>query len=427
MSEERSGTVLIDRIGHRGDGIAMTGSGPVYVPFALPGEEVVIAFGRSKDRHARLLDVKTASPERTSPSCRIFGQNVPDPCGGCSLQMMSLESNRALKRRFVADALGSQGIEVSVDEAIGAHLGERRRAVLSARTTATGIVLGYHMKGSSQIVDTDDCPVLVSQIAERFAALKAVLAAVDLSGGQARLTVLSTETGLDVDIAPDGRKTRFGSLAETGRLGRLVSLCQDNQIARLTVDGELAVKLVDPVITIDGIPVTPIPAAFAQPTASTEIAMIDLVKAHLLDCESIVDLFAGMGTFTLALARRSMVHAVEIDQSALSALKQAFQQASRLKRVTTERRDILRHPITSAELAGYTGLVFDPPRGGASAQAEEIAASRLRKVAAVSCNPATFARDCRTLLESGFELLRVVPVDQFVYSAETEVIGLLQR
>ena len=427
MSEERSGTVLIDRIGHRGDGIAMTGSGPVYVPFALPGEEVVIAYGRSKDRHARLLDIRTASPERTPPSCGIFGQNVFEPCGGCSLQMMSLESNRALKRRFVADSLGAQGIEVSVDETIGANLGERRRAVLSARTTASGIVLGYHMRGSNQIVDTDDCPVLVSQIAERFAALKAVLGAVDLSGGQARLTVLSTETGLDVDIAPDGRKTRFGSLAETGRLGRLVSLCQDNQIARLTVDGELAVKLADPVITIDGVRVTPNPAAFTQPTASTETAMIGLVKAHLLDCESIVDLFAGVGTFTLALARRSMVHAVEIDQTALSVLKQAFQQASRLKRVTTERRDILRHPITSAELAGYAGLVFDPPRGGASAQAAEIAASGLRKVAAVSCNPATFARDCRTLLESGFELLRVVPVDQFVYSAETEVIGLLQR
>ena len=427
MSEERPGTVLIDRIGHRGDGIALTSSGPVYVPFALPGEEVVIAYGTSRDRHARLLDVKTASPERTPPNCRIFGQNVPEPCGGCSLQMMSLESNRALKRRFVIDALDAQGIEVSVDEAIGAHPGERRRAVLSARMTASGIVLGYHMKGSRQIVDTDDCPVLVSQIAERFTALKAVLGALDLSGGQARLTVLSTETGLDVDIAPDGRKTRFGALAESGRLGHLVSLCQDNQIARLTVDGEIAVKLADPVMTIDGVRVLPNPAAFTQPTASTEKAMIDLVRAHLLDCKSIVDLFAGMGTFTLALARRSTVHAVEIEEAALSALEHASHQASGLKRVTTERRDILRHPITSAELAGYAGLVFDPPRGGASAQAEEIAASRLRKVAAVSCNPATFARDCRILLESGFELLRVVPVDQFVYSAETEVIGLLQR
>ena len=427
MSEERSEPVLIDRIGHRGDGIAATSSGPVYVPFALPGEEVVIAYGTSRDRRARLLDVKTASPERTSPNCRIFGQNVPEPCGGCSLQMMSLESNRALKRRFVIDALDAQGINASVDEAIGAHPGERRRAVLSARMTASGIVLGYHMKGSRQIVDTDDCPVLVSQIAERLSALKAVLGALDLSGGQARLTVLSTETGLDVDIAPDGRKTRFGALAESGRLGHLVSLCQDNQIARLTVDGEIAVKLADPVMTIDGVRVTPKPAAFTQPTASTETAMIGLVRAHLLDCKSIVDLFAGMGTFTLALARRSMVHAVEIEQTALSALEHAFHQASGLKRVTTERRDILRHPITSAELAGYAGLVFDPPRGGASAQAEEIAASRLRKVASVSCNPATFARDCRILLESGFELLRVVPVDQFVYSAETEVIGLLQR
>lgn len=427
MGEDRSESVLIDRIGHRGDGIGENRYGPVRVPFALPGEELIVERNRPGDIQARLIRITKASNERVKPPCRYFGAELPVSCGGCTLQMMSLEANRDLKRRFVADALAGQGIDVDVDATVGAAPGERRRAVLSASKTKAGILLGFHQRRSNHIVDIDTCPVLLPQISDRLCNLRALLEELDLHGGAARLTVIATGSGLDVDIAPDGKRTSFGSLSEAHRHSRIVSLCQQSRIARLTIQGELAVKLTDPTLNISGVTIVPPPGAFTQPVTATEAAMIRLVDCHLSGCGAVIDLFSGFGTFTLARAKHSRVHAVEIDRSALRALEHAIRRSDGLKRVTTERRDILRFPVGSAELAGFCGIVFDPPRSGARAQVKEIAGSAISRVAAVSCNPATFARDCRVLLDGGFKLLKVVPIDQFVYSAETEIVGLFVR
>jgi 23S rRNA (uracil1939-C5)-methyltransferase len=407
-------TVEIARIGHRGDGIAETGGGPVYVPFTLPGETVRIE--RDGER-GRLIAVEKASPERTDPICRHFGT-----CGGCALQMLSPDGNRTLKRRFVADALAGRGIDAGVDETVGIEPGSRRRAILAARTVRGRTLLGYHERQSNRIVDIAECPVLVPQIAGQLESIREIAGSILPAGRPARITILATETGLDVDLAgarpPD---------AGTKRRERLVALCRRAAIARLTIAGEIAVQLAEPRLPVAGVALRPQPAAFAQAAAAAQEAIADLVAGHLAACGHVADLFSGFGTFSLAFARFARVHAVEADAAALAALDDAVRHASGLKPVTTERRDIMRFPLTARELAAYDGVVFDPPRAGAKEQAAELAASGVGTVAAVSCSPATFARDARILIDGGFRLERVVPVDQFVFSAETEIVGLFAR
>ncbi len=415
--------VQISHIGHRGDGIGETPSNepagidaePVFVPYTLAGETVTI---ERTGQRGRLVSVDRASPDRVKPVCRHFQR-----CGGCALQMMSLDHNRALKRRFVADALAQQAIDVDVDATIGIKPGARRRAVLAAIRTPDGILLGYHERQSNRVVDIAECPVLVPAIAGKLDALRTLLTKVRLKKQPVRLTILATDTGLDVDVANIWPVGDAGPKLRAG----LVALCQTNGIARLTLAGELAVQLADPQLMIAGTIVKPQPGAFAQAAADGETILSGLVTGHLAGGKVVADLFSGFGTFTLALAKTARVHAVEVDRQALAALEEAVRHGQGLKQVTSEPRDLLRFPLSTQELKRFDGVVFDPPRSGARAQAEEIAASTVRRVAAISCNPATFARDSRILIDGGFSLTRIVPVDQFVYSAETEIAGLFSR
>lgn len=406
--------VEIARIGHRGDGIAETGDGSVYVPFTLPGEAVRIE--RDGER-GRLVSVEKASPERSEPVCRHFGT-----CGGCALQMLSRDGNRALKRRFVADALAQRGIETDVGETVWIGPGSRRRAVLAARTVGGRTLLGYHERQKNRIVDIAECPVLVPEIAGRLDLLREIIGLTVPPGRPARVTILASQTGLDVDVT-GVRPPDTGAR----RRERLSALCRRAAIVRLTVAGEIAVQFEEPRLSVAGVTLRPQPAAFAQAAEAAETAISDLVTGHLAACSRVADLFSGFGTFSLALARFASVHAVEADAAALAVLDAAVRHASGLKPVATERRDIMRFPLNAGELKRYDGVVFDPPRAGAKDQAAELAASGVGTVAAVSCNPATFARDARILIDGGFRLERVVPVDQFVFSAETEIVGLFAR
>jgi 23S rRNA (uracil1939-C5)-methyltransferase len=202
---------------------------------------------------------------------------------------------------------------------------------------------------------------------------------------------------------------------------------QASGIARLSIEGEPLLSLAEPAISVSGVAIVPPPGAFVQASAEAEAVMAELVARHLARADRAADLFCGVGTFALALAGHTQVHAVESDQPALDALAAAVRRAKGLKRIATERRDLFAFPLSPAELASFDGVVFDPPRAGAKAQAAALAASKVPRVAAVSCNPASFARDARILVHGGYVLERVVPIDQFVYSAETEVVGLFSR
>jgi len=404
--------VTIDAIGHRGDGVARTADGPLYVPFALPGEEVLV---ERQGERGRLVDVLTPSPHRTEPPCRHFGR-----CGGCALQMLPVAGTRRLKRDFVVAALAKEGIATEVAETAGVNPSSRRRAVLTAIRAGKGVLLGYNERQSNKIVDIEECPILAPALADRILATRPLLARFISGRKPVRVTALMTAGGLDLDLqgAASASPRSLPALAdEAAALG----------IARLSIDGEPLLTLAEAQIAVSGVPLVPPPGAFVQASAEAEAIMTELVTAHLAGAKRAADLFAGCGPFALALARHMPVRAVESSAPALTALAASARRARGLRPIETERRDLFAFPLAPAELAAFDAVVFDPPRAGARAQAEALAASRVPRIAAVSCNPASFARDARLLCDGGYRLERVVPVDQFVFSAETEVVGLFGR
>ncbi|MEZ5810737.1 MAG: class I SAM-dependent RNA methyltransferase [Rhizobiaceae bacterium] len=411
-----SETVTITRLGARGDGIADTPDGPAYVPFTLPGEVVAIA---GKGERREIAGIVTPSPDRVSPACRHFGR-----CGGCALQHMAPSAYRKWKGQRVVDALARAGIDKTPEPLVACEAGSRRRAVFSARNTEAGPVLGFNEAASHAIVEVGECPVLEPMIVGALPRLRELVAILGKTAGPVRLTATASDAGLDVDLAGAGRPA-------DQVLRKIADHALDAGFARVSVDAEIVIEPRKPEIALggvtDGATVTPPPGGFLQAAAVAEDAMAALVCAHLKKSKRVVDLFAGSGAFALRLALNSMVHAVEHDAAALAALDRGFRFGKRLKTVTTERRDLFRRPLTPAELKRFDGLVFDPPRAGAEAQASAIAKSGVRRVAAVSCNPATFARDLAILRDSGYRLESVTPIDQFLWSPHVEAVALLEK
>ncbi|MCQ8780706.1 class I SAM-dependent RNA methyltransferase [Mangrovibrevibacter kandeliae] len=407
-----SETLTITALAGKGDGLAESNGRPVFVPFTLPGETVEAV--REGDR-GRVVSIIEPSAERRGAPCPHFGE-----CGGCDLQHASEPLYADFKRDLVVGALRQKGIAAEVEPLDPCPPASRRRAVFTARRAGPRVVFGFHEAGSHRIASIETCLVVVPEIEARLPLLRKLASLAIDRRRPLRLTATWTASGLDVALAD------AAPLKDDLRQA-LVTLALANRLARLSLGDEVLIEAQKPVIDVDGVPVTPAPGGFLQAVAASEAAMARLVTDHLAGCKSVADLFCGIGTFALRLARHSAVHAVESEAPALAALDQAVRGARGLKPVTSERRDLFRRPLTAKELARFEGLVFDPPRAGAEAQAGELARSHLRKIAAVSCNPVTLARDARLLLDGGFRLVRVVPVDQFLWSYHTEVVALFER
>jgi len=411
----RTATLTIDELGLRGDGIAKTDTGQIFVPYSLPGETVTaIADGK----RAALLSVRTPSPDRIEPVCAHF-----ETCGGCSLQHLSEEAYRVWKAGLLEKALSVHGIDTTkIKPARFCNPHTRRRAVFSAIRTEKGIQLGFQQAASNHVVDLDECHVVTPEIFSARAAMKELLAAFLPTAKTVHVTVNQTLAGLD--LAVDG-KIEPGDVEKRAAADKLRAL----GFARLTVNGEVILAPRRPVVEFGDVIVAPPPGAFLQAVPAMEEAMAGLVTAHMAKCKRVADLYAGCGTFALRLAKGSTVHAVEGDGPALAALDRAFRDNpdKRLKPVTTERRDLVRRPMTAHDLRIFDGVVFDPPRAGAEAQAREIAASTVRRVAAISCNPETLARDLSILIQAGFKLKSVTPIDQFIWTPHLEAVALLER
>ncbi|RFC68856.1 MULTISPECIES: class I SAM-dependent RNA methyltransferase [Mesorhizobium] len=402
----------ISRLGAQGDGIAQTETGAVFIPFTLPGETVTAA--REKDR-ATLIAVLEPSPQRVDPVCRYFGE-----CGGCALQHLEEGAYRAWKREKVVDALRAKSIDTTVGDLIPCPPRSRRRAVFSARRTINGAVLGYNRALSHHIIDIEECPVVLPEIESALPMLRDLAAQFEEATQAFHLTVTRTASGLDVCASGVGKIT-------DKRRGALSAFALSKRLARLSIDDEIIVEPSKPVIHFGDTSVTPPPGSFLQAVAEAENAMVELVLQHIQRAKKVADLFAGAGAFALRLARKSEVLAVEGDAAALAALDRGFRFASGLKRVTTERRDLHRRPLMFKELNAFDGVVFDPPRAGAEDQSKQIARSDVPFVAAVSCNPLTLARDLRILIDGGYRLTSVTPIDQFLWSPHVEAVALLEK
>ena len=404
----RAQEVDIARLGAQGDGIADTADGPRYVPFALPGERVRV----SGPGFPELLSAP--NPERREPPCRHFGT-----CGGCVAQHMSEPLYESWKRGIVVEALRQHGLDVEVAPLRRVAPGSRRRAVLTARRERGAIILGYHRRRSHDLFAVEECPVLQPAIVSRLAGLRAI--ATQLVGREIRLTLLATPAGLDVTANGAGARPDARASAELARLAA------GHGIARICVDGGTIVEHARPALTMGGAGVEPPPGAFVQAVAEAETEMVRLVVTAAAKAKRVADLFCGIGTFTFPLARRARVLAVDDNEEAVGALAVAARHAQGLKPIETKVRDLFRIPLSPKEVEGFDAVVLDPARSGAEAQARQLARSRVPVAICVSCNPGTLARDARILLDGGYVLESVTPIDQFLFSAHVEAIAVFRR
>jgi 23S rRNA (uracil1939-C5)-methyltransferase len=402
--------LTIDRLGHRGDGVA--DAGPVYAAFALPGETV--EGPRDGDRLA-VARVVAPSADRVAPPCPHFGA-----CGGCALQHASDPLLAHWKAAQVAAALAREGLAAPIRPIHVSPPGARRRVTLAARRRRKGALVGFHGRAEEAVVPVAACPVAHPAIVAALPALGELTALAASRAGALRLTVTVSDAGLDVHA--EGAKPADGPAR-----ARLAAWAEAADVARLSLDGETLALRRTPAQAMGRARVVPPPGGFLQATRDGEAALVAAVAEAVAGARRVADLFAGCGTFALPLAEGAEVRAVEADRAALAALDAAWRRAPGLKAVATEARDLFARPLRPEELAGFDAAVFDPPRAGAAAQAAQIARSDLRRVAAVSCNPATFARDARTLVDGGFRLLWVRPVDQFRWSPHVELAAAFAR
>jgi 23S rRNA (uracil1939-C5)-methyltransferase len=403
--------VTIDRLGHLGHGVApRSEGGPIYVPGALPGEVVEGTLDGD-----RLIDTKivTPSPDRVRPPCRHARA-----CGGCQVQHASDAFVARWKEGVVATALAAQGLTALFLPLQTSPPRSRRRATLSARRTKSGVLIGFHARASDTITEIPDCQLLHPALLAAIPGLQALVAAGGARGAELACQVTLTRGGPDVVIT--GGKPLDAAL----RLD-LARLVEAHRFSRLTWDGETVALRDRPALPMGQALVTLPPGAFLQATAEGEAALLSAVRLALGPQRKVVDLFAGIGTFTLPLAETAEVHAVEGDAAMTRALDQAARAAPGLYRVTTDTRDLFRRPLEPDELAPFTAAVIDPPRAGAEAQTERLAQAKLPTIAAVSCNPVTFARDARTLTAAGYRLDWVQVIDQFRWSAHVELVARL--
>ena len=398
-------TVTIKRLGHHGDGIAV---GPVFAPRTLPGE---VIDGDISGNRIAAPKIITPSPDRVTAPCRHY-----KTCGGCSLQHASDEFVSGWKQDVVRTALAAQNIEADLRSTQTSPPHTRRRAVFTGRRTKKDALVGFHARGSDTITEIPDCHLLHPDLLAAIPALRALTVFGASRKGELRMTVTRSDAG--VDVAVTGAKPLDGQMLMT-----LASMAGEHKLARLTWDGEPIADISAPYQMFGNTRVVPPAGAFLQATKEGEAALVSAILETVSDANSVLDLFAGCGTFTLPIAENAKVHAVESSASMLKALDQGWRQATGLKRVTTEERDLFRRPMLPDEIKRFDAVVIDPPRAGAIQQIHELARAKPGRIAAVSCNPVSFAQDAKILINAGYDMGQIDVIDQFRWSTHVELVA----
>ncbi|MDR3438426.1 class I SAM-dependent RNA methyltransferase [Telmatospirillum sp.] len=417
-------TLEIDivELGGRGDGIGSFDGQSVFVPCTVPGDRVLVRVdGRKSDGlAASVIELLTPGEGRISPRCRHFGT-----CGGCALQHLEDSRYDVWKRKQLVVALSRAGFsEDLIAPMIRVAPGSRRRATFTFLRRRGDLLIGFHARASHQVIDIAECPLLADQLLTVLQPLRDLLPAIIEDGAVGDVVVTATGNGLDLLIEAESRLDLFDR-------ERLAAFAQSLDLARLSWRRP-GVGLVEPLahrrpaeVRFADVTVEPPPGAFLQPCPEGEQALTSLVVAAVGAASPVADLYSGCGSFTFPLAVKAVVHAVEGDASSLQALKTAAERSQ--SRVTAECRDLSQRPLLADELKRFQAVVLDPPRAGAGAQAGQLAEVGPPLVVAVSCNPATLARDARILAGGGYRLKIVTPVDQFPWSAHLEAVAVFER
>jgi 23S rRNA (uracil1939-C5)-methyltransferase len=414
--------LTVERIGARGDGIAHYRGEQVFVPFTLPGDRVRARLGarRYGGRECRVVDrLVSGGPGRAPPRCSHF-----ETCGGCALQHLDAATYQRAKLDTLHTALERTGIDPGIVAPLRLVPPQRRRARLGiSRPNDPRLParVGYRERFRHDLVDLHECPVLEPELLALTSKLRSFARELIAAGGSAEAMLTRTDSGIDLLIEAPERP----SLAACEALARFA---EESDLARITwrsAREEILILERRPVrIFRSGVAVSFPPGAFLQASAAAESILVEEALAAINTSRPAADLFAGLGAFAFALARRGPVRAVEGDARAVAALVRA---ATGMPEVTVERRDLAGSPLPGDVLAHYAAVVFDPPRAGAARQAEALAASSIGTIVAVSCNPATFARDAATLIAGGYRIERLTPVDQFVWTPHLELVAVFRR
>ena len=409
----------VERLGRKGDGVAISGDQRALAALTLPGE---VIEGEACDGRLAAPRILTPSAQRVKPACPHYRA-----CGGCTLMHGSDEFVKAWKVGVVTEALRAQGLPAPIS---GVHVSpprSRRRAVLSGRRTKKSALVGFHARASDVIVDIADCQILRPQIQSALPLLRELTVIGASRAGELSLSVTETPAGLDVTVTG-------GKPMEPALFDALAGLAGQGDLARLTWVGSetgatgaaQSITRRPPALAMGRAQVVPPPGGFLQATAEGQAALLFAVRDITRGARRVLDLFAGCGTFSLPLAETAEVHAVEGLAAPLAALEVAARRAPGLRRITTEIRDLSRRPLLPDELS-HDAIVIDPPRAGAEAQAREIARIGQGRLAWVSCDPVTFARDARILAEGGWQITRLFVVDQFRWSPHVETVAEFRR
>ncbi len=413
--------LTVERIGAGGDGIARWRGEPVYLPFTAPGDRVRARLGarRGGGFEARVVELLDPGLGRAAAPCRHFGH-----CGGCALQHLDRQTYRAVKLDGLCRALARVGIDPGLVAPLRVVPPARRRTRLGLtrpRDPRQRARVGFRQRFRHGVVDLRECLVLEPGLFALAGELRRLVPDLLPRGGAAEATLTRTDSGVDLLLEAAGPP----GLGAFEGLARLAAECDLPRIVWRSREEEILVVERRPVrVLLSGVAVPFPPGAFVQASETAERILVDEVTAGVGPRRPVLDLYAGLGAFAFALARGGPVHAVEGDERATAALARA---AVGVPGVTVERRDLARDPLPPEALARYAAAVFDPPRAGAAHQAAALAASALDTVVAVSCNPATFARDAARLIAGGFRLERVAPVDQFVWTPHLELAAVLRR
>ena len=398
MSEDST----IVRVAARGDGVTADGR---HAPLAAPGDML------------RADGTLQPGPRRQEPPCRHF----PD-CGGCQLQHLDDRAYAEFLTARIAGALMQQGVEAEIRAAMLSPPRTRRRAALHAERRGRQVHLGFTEQSSHRLIDLQQCEVLDPRLFALLQPLRGLLAAHLPANRRVNVHLALTDQGPDVLV--DGLVADSLGAAEA-----ITAFAQRHGLARLSVDDGFGPEPrwePEPVtVTFGGVPVPFPPASFLQATPEGEAALVAAVREAIAGAKAVADLFAGLGTFALAMEPGVKVYAGEGAREGILSLKAAAGRAQRP--VFAEHRDLFRRPLVPRELDLFDAVILDPPRAGAKEQAEQIAASKAPVIAYVSCNPNTFARDAKTLLEGGYRLDWVLPVGQFRWSTQAELAARFSR
>jgi 23S rRNA (uracil1939-C5)-methyltransferase len=421
---------VIERMGGQGHGVLSKDGERFYVPFTVPGDRIAAKVGepRGDGFAAQLSVLEAAGPDRIDAPCGHF-----QTCGGCSLQHWADAPYRAWKRDKLSAALTRREIaDVPVGDLVAVPDHTRRRAEFITRRVKDKVLMGFHEAQSRKIVDLTECLVLKPELLALLPSLRSMMMPVLGDGWAVDLKVTWTETGADVLITGKLKmrvqeRIELSKAAKAIGLGRLSLRFDERGDAELLYQGEQV-----PRVRFGNVPVTLAPGGFLQATAEAEQAMADLALDALQDSKRVADLFSGCGAFALRLAAvGKTVWAVDADRPAIAMLGAAAKTAG-LSRLTATARDLERQPLSRAELKKLDAILLDPPRAGAKAQVQQIAeAAKLGEapglIVMLSCDPSSFSRDARGLVDAGYRLEKVVPIDQFRWSPHLEIFSIFRR